>query len=183
MIIGMGTNFWNNAIYIKPSNLLLIESEFLPTYIKNIPVIFSLCGFFIALIIYKLFNYKLTTFLFSKIGNFLYLYLNKKWFFDSFYNFFIIKFILYIGYHITFKLLDKGFIELIGPDGLIKSFSYYSKKLSSLQSGQIYHYAFIIFSGFFFIFLLIFCLNYITIYFDIRLLFIWIISLFLYLFN
>nr|AJF36674.1 NADH dehydrogenase subunit 5 [Gefionella okellyi] len=179
MMIGMGTNFWNNSIYIKPTNLLIIESEFLNTYIKNIPVIFSICGFFISLIIYRLCKKLLTRLVLTENGKFLYLYLNKKWFFDSFYNFFIIKYILKIGYFITFKLLDKGFIELIGPDGLIKTFLHLSKKLSSLHTGQIYHYAFIVFTGLLFILLFILYYNYLAILLDLRLMYIWIFGIFL----
>ena len=45
---------------------------------------------------------------------------------------------------IPFRLLDKGFIELIGPLGLIFKLNAISKKVSSFQTGLIYHYTFII---------------------------------------
>lgn len=45
---------------------------------------------------------------------------------------------------IPFRLLDKGFIELIGPLGLIFKLNIISKKVSGFQTGLIYHYTFII---------------------------------------
>ena len=42
MFIGLGTNFWGNAIFISQINLIMIDSEFIPYYIKLIPVILSI---------------------------------------------------------------------------------------------------------------------------------------------
>ena len=48
---------------------------------------------------------------------------------------------------IPFRLLDKGFIELIGPLGLTEKLNALSKIVSSFQTGLIYHYTFIILIG------------------------------------
>ena len=40
LFIGLGTPFWNNAIYIAPENLVMIDAEFIPTYIKWLPVVY-----------------------------------------------------------------------------------------------------------------------------------------------
>ena len=53
MIIGVGTNFWGNALFVLPQNMLVFEAEFLPHSIKLIPVIFSLSGVFLAHILYS----------------------------------------------------------------------------------------------------------------------------------
>jgi len=44
LIIGVGSDFWNNALYTHPQNLTLLEAEFIPHSIKLVPVIFSLIG-------------------------------------------------------------------------------------------------------------------------------------------
>jgi hypothetical protein len=44
MIIGPGTPFFGNAIFVKPENINIFEAEFLDPSIKFIPVIFSLFG-------------------------------------------------------------------------------------------------------------------------------------------
>ena len=48
MIIGVGTHFWGNALFILPQNMLVFEAEFLPHSIKMIPVIFSVSGMILA---------------------------------------------------------------------------------------------------------------------------------------
>lgn len=44
MFTNFGEDFWNNAILINPQ----IESEFLPQYIKLVPLILTLLGGFLA---------------------------------------------------------------------------------------------------------------------------------------
>ena len=41
MIIGVGTDFWGNALFTHPENLTMLEAEFIPHYIKLTPVIFN----------------------------------------------------------------------------------------------------------------------------------------------
>jgi NADH-ubiquinone oxidoreductase chain 5 len=45
------------------------------------------------------------------------------------------------GYNISFKLIDRGLLEYVGPIGLINFIGKLSKKISFFQSGFIYHYA------------------------------------------
>ena len=52
MIIGPGTLFWQNALFVLPENLAIFDAEFLPQAIKLIPVIFSLSGVFLAILFY-----------------------------------------------------------------------------------------------------------------------------------
>jgi hypothetical protein len=47
------------------------------------------------------------------------------------------------GYRSTFQLMDKGNVELFGPLGITYNFSSFSKVLSVLQSGFVYHYSFV----------------------------------------
>jgi len=55
MIIGIGTNFWGNALFTLPQNILILQSEFLPFYIKSIPVLFSIFGALMSYLIYHYF--------------------------------------------------------------------------------------------------------------------------------
>ena len=70
----------------------------------------------------------------------LYLLFNKRWFFDLVYNSIALHFMKF-GYAVTFKTLDKGSFEMIGPFGISRTFQQLSQQLSKLQSGFIYHYA------------------------------------------
>ena len=85
---------------------------------KILPLIFSTCGIFTAFLIYTIFFSKLYFLKINIVGNFLYNFLNKKWLFDKIYNEFIIQKILYFSYFLSYKLLDKGFIEFYGPNGI-----------------------------------------------------------------
>ena len=44
MIIGLGTDFWGNSIYVTPENMNRIDAEFIPQTFKILPVILSLLG-------------------------------------------------------------------------------------------------------------------------------------------
>ena len=43
------------------------------------------------------------------------------------------------GYHISFKLIDKGFLEVIGPTNIVNQLPY-SASFSKIQSGYLFHY-------------------------------------------
>ncbi len=144
MFVGLGTNFWNNSIYILPSNNQMIDAEFLYTFFKLLPVLLSFCGLFSAFYLYFfkfqfLYNLKM-----SKYGLYLYNFLNRKWYFDKIYYEFINQYILKIGYNFTYKHIDKGLIEMCGPYGFINIFSFLSQQIISCQTGYIYHYSLMI---------------------------------------
>ena len=81
------------------------------------------------------------------MGRKIYNFLNKKWFFDKVYNEFINQSFLKFGYYSTYKAVDRGFIEMIGPFGLSKAVMKKSSLLSSLQTGSFYDYALWMFLG------------------------------------
>ena len=56
MFIGMGTDFWGTSIYVLPQNYNKVDSEFIPTFFKLLPVFLSLLGCFIAFLLYS-FNF------------------------------------------------------------------------------------------------------------------------------
>lgn len=144
MIIGPGTSFWSdNSVFILPSNTNLFEAEFLSPFIKWIPVIFSIAG---ALIGFLLYHFSPASLLSLKISNkSVYTFFNNKWNFDFVYNSYIVKPIFAFGHDISYKVLDRGLIEYIGPFGISVLVSKVSQIVSRLQSGLIYNYAFTIF--------------------------------------
>ena len=143
MMIGLGTNFWGNALFTLPENAILIESEYIPQSIKFIPLIFGIFGATLAYLINlsALGSWATYSFKTSKFGKSLYLFLNKRWLFDKVYNDFIVSQGLSFGYKISFRTLDKGVIEILGPHGIARTFQKLSQQISKIQSGFIYHYA------------------------------------------
>ena len=139
MFIGLGTNFWGNSIFILPNHVNIIDAEFLPTIVKIGPVLCSISGVILAFILYnrnlKLF-YSIKT---SYFGVLFYNFLNRKWFFDKVYNEFVSQNILHISYFKTYKLIDRGIIELFGPFGITNAITQISRKFSTFHSGFIYN--------------------------------------------
>ena len=147
MFIGLGTPFWNNAVFIAPENLNMVDAEFIPVYIKWVPFFLSIAGSLFSIVLYHFFSqsiFKLYTN--SHVFSSIYSFFNKKWFFDRLQNELIVSPLLKTGYSITYKLVDKGIIELFGPSGLSRSALSLSKQVSLLQSGKINQYAFLIFA-------------------------------------
>ena len=152
LIIGLGTNFWQSALYFEPKNYILIDSEFLPAFIKLVPVLFSLTGAGISIILYSYFielKYKIKQ---NYYFNYFYVFLSRKWFFDNIYSYLIVRPLLSFGYNISFKLLDRGFIEYFGPLGLVRILNKLTSSVNSLQTGYIYHYIYVMVLGMVFFF-------------------------------
>ncbi len=200
MIIGIGSIFWGQSLFILTENISYIEAEYLPYYIKLIPFIFSHFGILFAYhisfflsnnyIVYEvnktnevhnfvkikkienraadrtkekitqkstesiktniweqqsfqknLILHKLTTT--PQIIK-LYIFFNQKWHVDDFYNRFIVQQVITFGYNISFRLFDAGWIAYLGPNGISNTIQYLAHKFNQLQTGYVYHYAFII---------------------------------------
>jgi NADH-ubiquinone oxidoreductase chain 5 len=148
LIIGFGSPFFSNAIFFHPVHFKVADAEFLPLGVKLIPLIFSITGMLIGVVVYFFLNEIFFKLKVSSFGRLLYTFFNKKWFFDKFYTEYINQTFFCYAYSNTYKSLDKGLFELFGPFGF--SFTTYQKSisLSQQQTGHIYHYAFVIFFGF-----------------------------------
>ena len=234
MMIGLGTNFWGNSLYILPQNNLLLESEYIPQSIKTIPIFYCILGAFVAyqinlvcitppnksyevsinsvqnieqveqrheisfstkvtqyqnaflnmlpsMNIFKSLNiYTVYSFKTSFFGKSIYTFLNKRWLFDKVYNDLFVFPSLTAGYELSFKTLDKGVIEILGPYGISESFQNLSRQLSKIQSGFVYHYALSMLIGLTFFIAIIGLWDFISFWLDNRLYFIQFISFIFY---
>ena len=159
MFIGLGTPFWGNAIFILPHNYLAIDSEFLPASLKLLPNVFVFGGALSSFFIYRyFFKFVLTL---QHLYYLIYIFFNKKWFFDKVYTETIIQSVLQFTFHLSYKVIDKGLLEVVGPKGIVETIHKISMQLLKLQSGFVVHYAYImILSGFLGCLSLIFNLNF-----------------------
>jgi len=173
------SNFRANSLFVLPKNEILAESEFAaPTIIELIPILFSTLGAFVAYNVNLVADQFQRAFETSTFGNRLYCFLNKRWFFDQVFNDFIACQIVRFGYEVSFEALDKGAIEILGPCGISYTFLQLAKRMSQLQSGFVYHYAFAMLLGLT-IFVTFFCMwDFISLWVDNRLSFILIVSSF-----
>ena len=139
MIIGLGTDFWGNSIYVLPFNMNAIDAEFIDHSFKILPVILSLCGALTSYLLYTFSSQLLFQAKISYLGKKVYNFLNKKWFFDKVYNEIISQFLFKFGYNVSYKIVDRGIFEIFGPMGLSSSIVNQSKIISSLQTSYLYH--------------------------------------------
>nr|YP_009365184.1 NADH dehydrogenase subunit 5 [Gracilaria changii]ARJ60466.1 NADH dehydrogenase subunit 5 [Gracilaria changii]ART65135.1 Nad5 [Gracilaria changii] len=144
LFIGLGTDFWKSSIMILPTSSYYIEAEWLSVNLKWLPFVLSTLGVMLATGISTL---KTHTYLYNNFYRSLCFLVNKKWYWDILYNRFLVYPILNFGYSVSFKNLDRGFIELIGPYGLSKLVPTWAQVFSKLQTGQLSHYLFFIVLG------------------------------------
>jgi len=147
MFIGLGTDFWGNSLYILPKNMNQIDSEFINQSMKLLPVIVSCIGSLLSFLLYTFSDKLLFQLKVSFLGRKLYNFLNKKWFFDKVYNEYLTQVLLKFGYRVSYKIIDRGIIEILGPLGLSNVISAKSSFLYKLQSGFIYHYTLLMLIG------------------------------------
>nr|YP_011002875.1 NADH dehydrogenase subunit 5 [Eucalyptus camaldulensis]WPR14095.1 NADH dehydrogenase subunit 5 [Eucalyptus camaldulensis] len=144
----LASNFWANSPFVLPKNEILAESEFAaPTITKLIPIPFSTSGASLAYNVNPVADQFQRAFQTSTFCNRLYSFFNKRWFFDQVLNDFLVRSFLRFGYEVSFEALDKGAIEILGPYGISYTFRRLAERISQLQSGFVYHYAFAMLLG------------------------------------
>jgi len=147
MIIGLGTDFWGNAIFVSPENMNMIDAEFIDHFFKVLPVILSLSGASLSYLLYSYFVNTLFSLKISKLGNKAYNFLNRKWYFDKVYNTILGQSGFSFGYGVSYKIIDRGVFEVLCPMGLSKTIYLSSGFLVKLQSNYVYHYTFSVLTG------------------------------------
>ena len=116
----------------------------------------------------------------TSLGKQLYTFFNKRWFFDKVYNDFLSENALSFGYKISFKTLDKGTFEILGPSGIAHSFLNMAQFISRLQSGLIYHYAVVMLLGIVILITVISLWEFLEVLLDNRFYFVYLISFLFY---
>ena len=144
MIVGVGSDFFGAAIYNNPKTLHVFDAEFLEFFYKILPVTLSLCGAGLSFFLYNFQSSILFQIKTSYFGRKIYSFLNKKWFFDKLYNELFGQFFFKFGYSISYKAIDRGTFEIIGPTGLSTVALNVAHKLHKAQTGSLYHYTLLI---------------------------------------
>lgn len=146
VFVGLGSPFWANSLFTHPFHIN--DPEFLPTLVKIYPLCLSIGGGTFAYYMYTSKKNNLFLWKFSYIGRLFYTFLNRKWFFDKIYNTYVSQFLLNISYNTTYKVIDRGIIESLGPRGLYALLTVISKSFSVFQqSGNFYRLALSILGG------------------------------------
>jgi NADH-ubiquinone oxidoreductase chain 5 len=184
MAVGVGTHFWGNSIICLPENSDMLNAEFLPVSVKLIPVFFSFFGILCSTFVYCLLTKKIK-YLFkqSPIGNFIYVFFSKKWFFDKIYNEIFGQAILRVGYSSTYLIMDRGLLEFIGPYGISRLLYSHSLNIKGSHSGLIYHSLLFYFLGILIFFFIIGLFPEIGLFIDVNFILISLLAFFLISYN
>lgn len=144
MIVGVGSDFFGAAIYNSPQMLHVFDAEFIEFFYKILPVTLSLLGASLSFFLYNFQSHILFIAKTSVLGRKVYTFLNKKWFFDKIYNECFGQFFFKFGYSMSYKNIDRGTFEIIGPTGLSSVVLKTAHQLHKAQTGSLYHYTLVI---------------------------------------
>jgi len=154
LFIGLGSNYWGASIFINNQNFIVIDYEFMSLTPKLMPLVTTLTGVFISFFVY---SFKLDNYLNLKKKQsfiFFYTFINRKWYFDRFYNQIFSQKVLELSYFFTYQKVDRGFLEVFGPVGIIQSTKDLYNYFKFYYSGNIFHILILFsFSTIFFLFI------------------------------
>jgi NADH-quinone oxidoreductase subunit L len=138
--VGDGSHeFWGHAIYTSEHNHILHARHDVPHWVIYAPLTVTIIGLLGAMFVY-LFNEGMGKKI-AKAAGPLHAFLYNKWYFDELYENIFVKPARAIG-DFLWKKGDVGFIDLI-INSVANDINWFSKKSVKVQSGYVYHYAFI----------------------------------------
>lgn len=141
LFVGIGTDFLSESLYMYPNHVAMVEAEFgMSTLVKLLPLIGTILGMASCLYLYHYMPRYLISLTNSKVGLSLYKFFNGKYFIDVIYNHYVITGNLSLGYLLS-KVVDRGFIELVGPHGLTLGTTYASRNITQFDTGNLTSYA------------------------------------------
>jgi len=138
------TEFWNNAIVILPIHAALENAHHVPGWVVASPLVVTVLGIGLAYVLY-MFMPSIPGKLATTFSG-LYKFLLNKWYWDELYDFLFVRPAFYIGRGL-WKGGDEELIDAVGPDGVARATKVIAGKASSLQTGYLYHYAFVMLAG------------------------------------
>jgi len=136
--------FWRGAIFSAPTNHVLHEAHNVPEWVKWAPLVVSLLGLFGAWWVY-IAREGMGARIAANRGP-LWTFLYNKWFFDEIYDATVVRAARFLG-DLFWKGGDQKIIDGLGPDGVSALSVAIGKRTGRLQTGYVYHYAFVMLLG------------------------------------
>jgi NADH-quinone oxidoreductase subunit L len=136
--------FWRGAIFVGPHNHVLEQAEDLPLWVGLAPLVCSILGLLFAAY-YYLWHRALAARIAADDG-LLYRFLYNKWYFDELYQLTFVAGAKALG-DLFWKTGDQAIIDGLGPNGVAKVSAFLGGRLGKVQTGYLYHYAFVMLLG------------------------------------
>jgi NADH-quinone oxidoreductase subunit L len=136
-------DFWRGAVFAAPTNHVL-DAHHLPAWVALAPLVVTAVGFALAWWAY-IRHEGLGAAIAARKG-LVWSFLYNKWYFDEIYNAVFVRGAEFLG-DLFWKVGDKRLIDGLGPDG-VSHLSYAIGRVTGrLQTGYVYHYAFVMLLG------------------------------------
>jgi NADH-quinone oxidoreductase subunit L len=136
--------FWHGAIFNSAANHILHEMHEAPQWVLWAPLVVSAIGFAAAFYVYIL-KEGMGARIAANEGPLWKLFYNK-WYVDEIYEATFVKGARFLG-DLFWKGGDQKLIDGLGPDGVSAASVLVGKGTGRLQSGYVYHYAFVMLLG------------------------------------
>jgi NADH-quinone oxidoreductase subunit L len=136
--------FWKGALTTAPDNKILDEIHHVPAWVVWSPAAMMLLGFAIAYWFY-IRDPRQPARLAAQ-HPFLYRFLLNKWYFDELYDAVFVRPAMWLG-RFFWKRGDGWLIDGFGPDGVAARVVDVTRGVVRLQTGYVYHYAFVMLIG------------------------------------
>jgi len=136
--------FWRESILVLPAHASLEAAHHAPSWVGLLPFIVGVLGIAVAWIAY-IWRPEIPS-LVARALRPVYLFLLNKWYFDELYDWLLVRPAMALGFEF-WKKGDGAVIDGLGPDGLAATTTRLSIRASLLQTGYLYHYAFVMLIG------------------------------------
>ncbi|MBL0318219.1 MAG: NADH-quinone oxidoreductase subunit L [Alphaproteobacteria bacterium] len=136
--------FWNHSVAGTPGENILAHAHHVPEWVKMAPLAVGLAGIVMAYVFY-LWVPSIPTKVAKKLRP-LYLISFNKWYFDELYGLVFVRGVKKLG-TFCWRIIDTIVIDGFGPNGSARVSHYWAVVLSRVQSGYVYHYAFVMLLG------------------------------------
>ncbi len=143
--VGEGyAQFWKGAIFTGPQNRILEAAHHVPELVRWLPFLMMAGGFALAWLFYMVAPAIPETL--ASTFRPVYLFLLNKWYFDELYDWLLVRPVRWLG-RALWKTGDGAIIDGLGPDGIAARVQDVTGRVVRLQTGYVYHYAFVMLIG------------------------------------
>ena len=136
--------FWNGTIYTGVENTILVDLKKVPQWVIFSPLVMMISGFVLAWVMYI--RYPKWPGEIAEQHDLIYKFLLNKWYFDEIYHFIFVRPATWLA-RIFWKGGDGYIIDGFGPDGVAANVLRVTRRMVALQTGYVYHYAFVMLLG------------------------------------
>jgi NADH-quinone oxidoreductase subunit L len=137
-------HFWGEAIKVLPQHNSIEAAHHSPLWVALLPTIVGVIGIAMAYGVY-IQRPEIPGQIAAKVDQ-LYRFLLNKWYLDELYDAIFVKPSFVLGLKL-WKKGDGAIIDGLGPDGIAASTVVLARRVSAMQTGYVYHYAFAMLIG------------------------------------